>query len=66
MLVLNHLGLPGILSLTGRRGLSRELSSPTASHCCQLDERSGETIDACLGGYWPCRSEQEYDCVCGI
>ena len=46
--------------------LSLELSSPTASHCCQLDERSGETVDACPGGYWPCLTEQEYDCVCGI
>ena len=52
-----HHGLPGISQLTGRRGLSLELSFPTASVTSV-----GETVD----GYWRCFSEQAYNCVCGI
>ena len=41
-----------------------ELSFPTALHFCQHDMRTGETVDACLVGNWPCPTRQECDCVC--
>ena len=40
------------------------LSHSTASHCCQHDMRTGETVDACPGGYFPCLTDQEYETVC--
>ena len=52
------------LLLTGRSWLALELSFPAALHFCQHDMRTGETVDACPVGNWPCPLGQEYDCVC--